>query len=303
VDSDSVVSTSHILSHCVISSATSQRVEAEPGKASSNKNKRSRYVNPEEYERNFYCGYAVNSQRGIFYEFNWEKHRTGALASLSKGSESADPSLSRIWDVLVKDVGIPKKKRLTRIAEDSEENEGSDEEYKQDASVVVEEESVDNEETEALDSEDEIHSAKYRSPSKKRKRGPPPSTPRKNKRAILQPTPQSRKRIAHRTQKHRGPAGRPPPPELVALTARLPGDPWLRAMHILHVAARPEALPCRDEEYDRVMRAVEELLEEGSGGCICEYTSELFLQLLTLKLRHIWCTWHREDRDRTRCCS
>ncbi|TFY57938.1 hypothetical protein EVG20_g8346 [Dentipellis fragilis] len=39
-------------------------------------------------------------------------------------------------------------------------------------------------------------------------------------------------------------------------------------MHILHVAARPEALPCRDEEYQRVMRAVEELLEEGSGGCV-----------------------------------
>jgi len=47
-------------------------------------------------------------------------------------------------------------------------------------------------------------------------------------------------------------------------------DSWLRAMHALHVGARPEALPCRAEEYARVMRAVEELLEEGSGGCICK---------------------------------
>jgi origin recognition complex subunit 1 len=47
-------------------------------------------------------------------------------------------------------------------------------------------------------------------------------------------------------------------------------DAWLRGMHALHVGARPEALPCRTEEYGRVMRAVEELLEEGSGGCICE---------------------------------
>nr|VWP01838.1 Uncharacterized protein [Ganoderma boninense] len=39
-------------------------------------------------------------------------------------------------------------------------------------------------------------------------------------------------------------------------------------MHVLHVAARPGALPCREEEYGRVLRAVEELLEEGSGGCI-----------------------------------
>ena len=46
-------------------------------------------------------------------------------------------------------------------------------------------------------------------------------------------------------------------------------DPWLHAMHALHVAARPEALPCRGEEYSRVLRAVEELLEEGSGGCVC----------------------------------
>jgi origin recognition complex subunit 1 len=50
-------------------------------------------------------------------------------------------------------------------------------------------------------------------------------------------------------------------------------DPWLRAMHALHVGARPEALPCRAEEYARVMRAVEELLEEGSGGCICKFVN------------------------------
>jgi len=52
-------------------------------------------------------------------------------------------------------------------------------------------------------------------------------------------------------------------------------NPWLRAMHALHVGARPEALPCRTEEYGRVMRAVEELLEEGSGGCICEFACPL----------------------------
>jgi hypothetical protein len=39
--------------------------------------------------------------------------------------------------------------------------------------------------------------------------------------------------------------------------------------------ARAEALPCRTEEYGRVMRAVEELLEEGSGGCICEFICPL----------------------------
>ena len=41
-------------------------------------------------------------------------------------------------------------------------------------------------------------------------------------------------------------------------------DPWLRTMHALHVGARFEAVPCRTEEYGRVMREVEELLEEVS---------------------------------------
>jgi hypothetical protein len=57
-------------------------------------------------------------------------------------------------------------------------------------------------------------------------------------------------------------------------------DPWLRAMHALHVGARPEALPCRTEEYARVMRAVEELIEEGSGGCICEPFVILFVSTI-----------------------
>lgn len=55
----------------------------------------------------------------------------------------------------------------------------------------------------------------------------------------------------------------------LALLEKLPQDPWLRAMHVLHVASRPDALPCRQEEYGRISRAVEELLDEGSGGCVC----------------------------------
>ena len=52
-------------------------------------------------------------------------------------------------------------------------------------------------------------------------------------------------------------------------------DPWLRAMHALHVGVRTEALPCCTEEYGRVRGAVEELLEEDSGGCICEFVCPL----------------------------
>lgn len=63
-------------------------------------------------------------------------------------------------------------------------------------------------------------------------------------------------------------------------------DPWLRAMQVLHVASRPEGiegndgrsrdmLPCREAEYGRILGAVEELLEEGSGGCVCACYSTL----------------------------
>ncbi len=47
-------------------------------------------------------------------------------------------------------------------------------------------------------------------------------------------------------------------------------DPFLRAMHVLHVASRPDVLPCRDEEYTEILSKVLTLLEEGAGGCICK---------------------------------
>ena len=100
---------------------------------------------------------------------------------------------------------------------------------------------------------------------------------------MSQPTPHSK--AALRRRKKTALAVRPPPPAAGMLdmderaVRELGGDPWLRAMHVLHVAARPGALPCREVEYGRVLRAVEELLEEGSGGCIC--TSVLFCAFWT----------------------
>ena len=105
-----------------------------------------------------------------------------------------------------------------------------------------------------------------------------PRTPRRIRTAkelLAQPTPHSK--AALRKRKRTALAVRPPPPTDTGVSLELEAqlgptaskDPWLRAMHVLHVAARPEALPCREEEYGRILRAVEELLEEGSGGCIC----------------------------------
>jgi origin recognition complex subunit 1 len=48
-------------------------------------------------------------------------------------------------------------------------------------------------------------------------------------------------------------------------------------MHVLHVGSRPDALPCREEEFERVLRCVGELLEEGSGGCVCVFPSTVLV--------------------------
>jgi origin recognition complex subunit 1 len=116
-----------------------------------------------------------------------------------------------------------------------------------------------------------------RTPSKKRKRTASMTstrTPRRKREAptLAAPTPHSKRALRARARRL---AMRAPPPEMVGALAlsevSTETDPSLRAMHALHVGARPEALPCRAEEYARVMRAVEELLEEGSGGCICKF--------------------------------
>jgi origin recognition complex subunit 1 len=112
-----------------------------------------------------------------------------------------------------------------------------------------------------------------RTPSKKRKRAAStPTTPRRKRVPLAAPTPHSKRAIRARARR---PVMLPPPPEMAGAfalgEASMESDAWLRAMHALHVGARPEALPCRTEEYARVMRAVEELLEEGSGGCVCAF--------------------------------
>ena len=50
----------------------------------------------------------------------------------------------------------------------------------------------------------------------------------------------------------------------------LPLDPYQRALHLLHVGATPESLPCREEEYADVLVKIEGVIEGGGGGCICQ---------------------------------
>jgi origin recognition complex subunit 1 len=280
----------------------------------------------------YYCHSAVNSQRGLFYEFEWEEHRKAALSG--DGEVEGD-----VWDVLVdndmerrrkgkeKQANIKakgpthQKKKIKK--EDNEEDHsepeeftesedgGSEDEYASQSSDEEDDEAGPSDSDSPADEDSDVSEdvlGEPRTPSKKRKRPTvartyskspskstrtpskrtattttPTTTPRKptKRRQPVAPTPQSRKSIATRKQKQKQKSlrVRPPPPLTSHLQLEnMPTDPWLRAMHVLHVGARPDVLPCREEEYARCLRAVEELVEEGSGGCVCKFHS-LFIPI------------------------
>lgn len=262
LDATSVVNTSAILSHCVVSST----------RTTSHTPTSSRYKAPlSTTENTFFCVNAVDSRRGLYYELDWRRHWEQSLERAK--ADGIEWGSSAPWIVAVQ----PVTKRRRKVA-DEDPGADSDGEYR----VKSDGESSDVATTRADNSDsDSLIAATPRTPSKKRRRAAStPTTPRRNKRATAPsqaaaPTPHSKRAI--RARARRRPVMQAPPPEMAGAfalgvaSASTEKDPWLRAMHALHVGARPEALPCRAEEYARVMRSVEELLEEGSGGCICAF--------------------------------
>ena len=143
------------------------------------------------------------------------------------------------------------------------------------------------ESNESGESEDSEHdtTVEPRTPSRKRKRREEktPRNPKRNK-TLAQPTPHSKAALARRQKAGCSSWKRTVEPSFgisfssQSLTFKtsmdhLPKDPWLRAMHALHVGSRPDSLPCREEEFSKVLRCISELLEEGSGGCVCKSLS------------------------------
>ena len=233
----------------------------------------------------FYVESAIDALRGLYYELNWDAHKKSAL----ENDEDEDGSS---W-VVVTTLGPKKAKRAAEVArcrnarpESSEDEAESGEEYKQQSS---EEEEVEDDEGEALSegnvSAEEVEDEEVaivenvpRTPSKKRKRTAQFKTPRKTKRqkrTIAAPTPHSKAALrAREKSKSLLPirAATDLTLEFMKLDMGvLPDDPWLRAMQVLHVGARPEVLPCRENEFMHILRSVEGLLEEGSGGCVCMF--------------------------------
>ena len=258
LDATSVVDISAILTHCDV--ASTQRKCQKPAF--------SRYKSHVSTMANsFFCVNAVDSRRGLYYELDWYAHRKRSLERANE--DGVQWGSGAPWAVAVE----PVQNRQTRTTSarveqdtDTDSGPGSDGEYK-DGSA-----SEPSSHAEALDLSS--HSELPQTPSKKRKRpASTTSTPRRKRVApsLAAPTPHSKRALRARARR---PAMRAPPLEMAGAFSlgeeSTETDPWLRAMHALHVGARPEALPCRTEEYGRVMRTVEELLEEGSGGCICK---------------------------------
>jgi origin recognition complex subunit 1 len=262
----------------------------------------------------FYCHLVVDSMRGLYYELNWDQHHQDALASVSvppKNVVDTQWGSGSMWDVDI--AGKPtrsanvrkrgksplrKKIKLMALSESESDAHGTEDEYEasddgDDAEEDIPQDDTDEESGPSLKS---YREAEPKTPSKKRrkrdittprspsKRGT--GTPRKPRttKTLVHPTPHSKAR-------RKGAAGSGPSsprkrqftmrPQTITYAAHdlshLPQDPWLRAMHVLHVGSRPDALPCREEEFERVLRCVGELLEEGSGGCVCELFTFLFM--------------------------
>ncbi|KAI0276286.1 P-loop containing nucleoside triphosphate hydrolase protein [Russula aff. rugulosa BPL654] len=257
LDATSIVDISAILSHCDV--ASTQRKSQKPA-SSRYKSHVSTMVN------SFFCVNAVDSRRGLYYELDWHAHRKRSLEHAEE--DGVQWGSGAPWAVAVEPVQKHRTRTApTRVEQDADRDSGagSDEEYR-DGSASERSSHAD-----VLDSSS-AYSELPQTPSKKRKRpASTTSTPRRKRVAptLAAPTPHSKRALRARARR---PAMRAPPLEMAGAFSlgedSTETDPWLRAMHALHVGARPEALPCRTEEYGRVMRAVEELLEEGSGGCI-----------------------------------
>lgn len=281
LDTEAILPPSSVVCHCTVTDL--------PPKENSTQVASSRPTRSTNFRQNgvtlFYCRFALDSRKGLYYDFAWGHHKQRAL------SESDEEQVSgRSWNVPVesprqKTTRAQKRPRLKRIIEaDESSTRETDTDYEYQEPL----EDGDDDElpitgADGLDSEPDAHCEVFedglpKTPSRKRKRTvstPSKTTPRKSRsNKLAAPTPHSKAAIRKRNDR-KGAVVRVPPPDLTRehykQLQKLPQDAWLRAMHVLHVAARPDILPCRGEEYNRVLRTVEELLEEGSGGCVCGY--------------------------------
>ncbi|KAJ7497064.1 P-loop containing nucleoside triphosphate hydrolase protein [Mycena latifolia] len=287
--SSDVFSSSSIGSRCIVSDEMPRSVAA---KAAVSPKKRWVYADSQKKLGTFYCRVAVDARRGLYYDFNWRALHKDALGSeddpwgtgdrwnvdpVEKRQEMPPRKKQKLDAPVQPKRDAPKHvKRVTidsKTQEDPEDSEDTDYADQADSDDEDEDDHLptldDNSDSSPSDADEDAYSDidEPKTPSKSRKRG----------RNLAHPTPHSKAALARRA---RG-AGSASPRKRAKLAVRsnnaalgydsmahLPQDPWLRAMHVLHVGSRPDALPCREDEFDRVLGSVSDILEEGSGGCV-----------------------------------
>ena len=239
--------------------------------------------------------------RGTFYDLNWDRHYKQAQKASCAIPAGDDPDwgTGSEWAVVAQSPPNPTSGKTTQgsrrkakvedrdVVSESEDS-GTEDEYQaadagndstdgDDDELLLTNKAQDEVSEEESEDADEPHTPS----SKKRRRAVTTMTPRKARKTIVHPTPHSRRVLKARGSPRKGKfkMRAQPLPYMSFDLSHLPQDPWLRAMHVLHVGSRPDALACREEEFLHVLRSVGELLEEGSGGCICKLSLNLLVMV------------------------
>jgi len=266
LESFAILSTSQIIRPCVVASQK-PLIATSPGKPPLKMRSREHVSNDK-----FFCQLAVDRKRGLYYGFDWESHRQDAMQY-----DSLERETGNHWNVAVQK-GIENrgsKRKLQDIDQDSDIE--HTEQCCSDTSEDFDDDNLSSSLSSSRSSSPSTDTPTTPTTRRTRFLTTPKKNPRKttsnirsSRRTFAAPTPHSKAALRRRAQ--RKPIVGPPQEQYHMQTEllNLPNDAWLRAMHVLHVAARPDALPCRGDEYGLVLQAVEDLLEEGSGGCVCQ---------------------------------
>ena len=243
---------------------------------------------PEDEVHIYYTNRSCHLASNYFYEFNWPDFHAD-MRTVQGNCEGSQWQLDPEKDVRGRKV----VRKGTKMGEtSSSESENSEDEYDkgreqdseesdaEDMGIGVPEDESSEEEKDEDDESPSSPPRKLRTPSRKRKRNESNhddhlKTPSKRRRRAgrVEPTPHSKAALRkRRTLKFKVKPPTATTQDNTTLEA-LPADPYLRAMHTLHVGERPDTLSCRDEEYVAILEAVLELLQETSGGCICEHSA------------------------------
>lgn len=235
---------------------------------------------PKDKQADFFCCSAIDARRGLYYELDWEKHRNIALTA---EDVEYDPFVIDTEKEDKKRAGVRRVKKATEDSSDDDEPSGDEYEGEEDEVVPSSDDELSGDEEDAMSSAVETDDEDGPKTPRKRKAAVDASlrTPSKRKRRMLAaPTPHSKAALRARAKRTKTMAIRPLPSDMAndfmnVNTQNLPDDPWLRVTQVLHVGSRPDALPCREEEYVKILGAVEGLLDEGSGGCVCKLVSSV----------------------------